>query len=152
MTKPQLSMSRAEVDALLSLPVTGTLTTLGLDGWPHSAGMWFFREGDEMLMWTYAKSQKARNLDRDQRASFLIEHGEPYKDLRGVLVRSSARLISSEEEITEIGRSVYDRYLFSQTVVPYEQGPNVEVERQAAKRIGIALPLDRVTSWDHSKA
>jgi hypothetical protein len=32
------------------------------------------------------------------------------------------------------------------------EGPHLEIERQSHKRIGLVLPLDKVVSWDHSKA
>ncbi len=35
--------------------------------------------------WTYAKSQKARNLERDARATIGIEDGVQYHELRGVM-------------------------------------------------------------------
>ncbi len=37
------------------------------------------------------------------------------------------------------------------TGLPVEDGPIVEIERQTPKRTGIALDLDRITSWDFTK-
>ena len=144
-------MSPQEIDALLELPVTGVLSTLGRDGGPHMAGMWFAHSGDRLLMWTYGKSQKAVNARRDPRAAFLIEEGMAYNELRGVLVQGEVEVIDDVAEVDAIGRLLYDRYTLPATGTPVDEGPHVEIARQAAKRVGLALPLNKVSSWDHSK-
>ncbi|MEA2447262.1 MAG: hypothetical protein QOK47_899 [Actinomycetota bacterium] len=150
--RPDLTMTTDEVAAFLAEPHPGVLTTLGPDGWPHSAGMWFVARADELVMWTYTKAQKTVNARRDPRVSFLVEHGEPYKDLKGVLVRGHARVVDDDDEVAPIGRAVYEKYVFPRTGVSYEDGASLEIERQAAKRSGLILPLEKVVSWDHSRA
>ena len=151
--KPDLRMPRAEVDELLRRPLPGVLSTLGRDGFPHSVGMWFVYDEDagRILMFAYAKSQKVCNLERDPRAGFLVEHGEPYSDLKGVLVRGRAELIREHERVFAIGRALYERYLEPRTGVAFDEGPRITIERQALKRVGIALPLERIVSWDHAR-
>jgi PPOX class probable F420-dependent enzyme len=146
-----ISMAAQDVRDLLGLPLPAVLTTLGPGGWPHSAGMWFVLDGEELLMWTYRKSQKAVNAARDPRCAFLLEHGRPYVDLRGVLVRGRLRLVGDRSQIVAIGRRLYERYLEASTGVAYESGPQQEIERQAEKRVGLVLPLERVATWDHAK-
>lgn len=146
-----VSMSPTEIGDFLAEPRTAVLSTIGADGIPHSAGMWFVVDASRILMWTYAKSQKAVNLMRDPRCAFLVEAGVGYHELRGVLIRGIASLLTSYEDIVAIGRSLYDRYSLPFTRVPVDDGPIVEVERQARKRIGVSLPLERVASWDHAK-
>ena len=144
-------MTSDEIEAFLTEPRTAVLSTLEHDGAPHAAAMWFTLQGDEILMWTYAKSQKATNLRRDPRCALHAEDGLAYNELRGVLVKGTARLIEGFDDIVDIGKALYDRYTLPVTGLAVDQGPIVELERQAAKRIGIGLPMDRVASWDHSK-
>jgi PPOX class probable F420-dependent enzyme len=151
-TRPDLTMSPSDVHALLEEPNVGVLTTLDRDGWPHSAGMWFFVDGDELCMWTYGKSQKTQNLRRDPRAALLVERGEPYLDLRGVLVRGHVRVVSDEGEVAAIGARIYDKYVAPKTGLRSDEGPQLEIQRQATKRVGLVLPLEKIVSWDHSKA
>ncbi|MGH2746744.1 MAG: pyridoxamine 5'-phosphate oxidase family protein [Actinomycetota bacterium] len=145
------SMTEDEIHRFLDAPRTGVLSTVGPDGVPHSVGMWFARCGDEIRMWTYAKSQKAKNVRRSPGVGFLVEEGGTYSELRGVLVRGDAILLEDQDRVAEIGRLLYVRYTFPVTGVPVEDGPIEEIRRQATKRIGIALPLARVVSWDHGK-
>lgn len=144
-------MTAAEVAAFLEPARTGVLTTLDRDGWPHSTGMWFAPDTGSLAMWTYAKSQKAKNVLRDPRCAFLVEGGVAYNELAGVLVRGNARVTDDFDEVTDVGRRLYDRYTLPTTGLAYEDGPNIEIERQARKRVAIILPMDEVTSWDHSK-
>lgn len=102
-------------------------------------------------MWTYAKSQKAVNLRRDPRCALHAEDGLAYNELRGVLIQGPARLIDDYLAILEIGRSLYERYSLPATGIAVDAGPIVELERQARKRIGIAVEMTRVASWDHHK-
>jgi hypothetical protein len=114
--------------------------------------MWFYLESGELKMWTYAKSQKALNARRDPRVALLIEKGEPYRDLKGVLVRGHVRVTGDADEVSDIGRKLFDRYVAPRSGLAADQGPHLEIERQAAKRVGLILPLENVVSWDHAKA
>lgn len=144
-------MTPGETRSLLQAAPTAIFTTLGSDGYPHPTAMWFLPEDSSIRMWTYAKSQKAVNLRRDPRCAFLVEEGETYEKLRGVLVRADARIIEDEREIEAIGRGLYERYTFPVTGIAYEEGPHIEVERQTSKRIGVEIPIERIATWDHGK-
>ena len=144
-------MSADEVGAFLAEPRTAVLSTLQRDGAPHAAAMWFVADEDEVRMWTYAKSQKAVNLRRDPRCALHAEDGLAYNELRGVLIQGEARLIEDFEAIVTIGVKLYERYTMPAIGVPVTDGPMAELERQARKRVGISLPLERVASWDHRK-
>ncbi|HEX2239733.1 MAG TPA: pyridoxamine 5'-phosphate oxidase family protein [Actinomycetota bacterium] len=144
-------MSPQEVRHLLSLPLNAVLTTNGARGYPHSTAMWFVAQDEDLLMWTYAKSQKSVNLQRDSRCAVLVEEGTAYDELRGVLVRGAVEIITEYDEIARIGACLYDKYTFPLTGVPFEDGPRLEIERQAHKRVGLRLPLEWTASWDHRK-
>jgi PPOX class probable F420-dependent enzyme len=144
-------MSSEEIRTFLDEPRTAVLSTLERDGWPHAAAMWFVLEEDRILMWTYAKSQKAVNLRRDPRCALHAEDGLAYNELKGVLIQGRGELLDDFEAILAIGKALYGRYSLPATGVAVEDGPIVELARQAHKRVGIAVPMARVTSWDHSK-
>jgi PPOX class probable F420-dependent enzyme len=145
-------MSAEEIARFLDAPRTGSLSTIGSDGFPHIAGMWFACVDDSAIhMWAYAKSQKVLNVERNPRCAFMVEAGDGYSDLRGVLVRGEARLVESLDEVYEIGVRLYERYTLPATGLAVGEGPEIEIRRQAAKRKGIVLGLDRVASWDHSR-
>ena len=144
-------MSPAEVLTFLEPARNGILSTLMSDGWPHLTAMWFVPGERDLRMWAYRKSQKVVNARRDQRAAFLVEDGTTYDELRGVCVKSAVSILTDPDEVEAIGRALYDRYTFPRVGIPVEEGPIVEIKRQAAKRVGLVMSLDDVASWDHSK-
>ncbi len=149
-----VSMSAAELRAFFEPARTGVLSSVGSDGYPHSVAMWFsalLDEGaGELHMWAYRASQKVVNLRRDPRCAFMVEEGMAYNELRGILVRGDARIVEDEEAVFEIGRRLYERYTLPATGMSVEVAEG-ELRRQAGKRKGIVLPMERVASWDHSK-
>jgi PPOX class probable F420-dependent enzyme len=144
-------MSAPEVDGFLEAPHTAVLSTLGRTGFPHLVGMWFVHAGDELRMWTYGKSQKVQNLRRDPRGALLIEHGDSYNELRGVLVRSEVRIIEDHGTVVEVGTALFERYSLPASGEAAQRSPEAEIDRQASKRVVLALPMERLVSWDHSK-
>jgi PPOX class probable F420-dependent enzyme len=151
MARLDISMSPGEITEFLAVPQTAVLSTMGRHGFPHLAGMWFVPAGDEMHMWTYGKSQKAVNLRRDPRCALLVERGDEYTELRGVLVRGEVQIVEDHDTIVRIGTALADRYSVPATGQAATRPPEVEIERQSAKRVGLVLPMGRLVSWDHSK-
>jgi len=146
MPRVDVRMSPDQQSALLALPLTAALATLGLDGFPHQSAMWFVPEDGEVLMWTYAASQKSRNVERDPRASLLVEVGTAYRELRGMAIQGEVEVIRDPELVRGIGLALHARY----NIAPAAQALSA-VNAQLPKRVGLRLPLTRVVSWDHRK-
>ena len=126
------------------------VATLGPHGRPHIVPLWYVREGDELIGWTYAKSQKARNLERDPRATLQVEDGVDYQELRGVMLECDVDVERDPERVADFGRKLFMRYGGARGD---ELAPEVAemVEKQAAKRIGMRFRPTRTVSWDHRK-
>lgn len=154
MPRPDLSMSREDCLALLREPHVGVLSTIDAKGFPHSVGIYYVpREtagGLELWTWVYGKSQKTVNVERTPRASLLVEAGTPYQDLRGVLVRGSARVSRDYEEVVGLGKELYTRYFEPRLGIPVEAGPIENIKRQSHKRVALILAADRIASWNHA--
>lgn len=151
MPRPDLSMSPAEIDDFLRGPHSGVLSTIGPGGYPHSVGIYYDGGADEVRMWVYGKSQKVRNAEREGKCSLLVEAGEPYVDLKGVLLRGDAHVERDFESVYELGRRMYERYFFPRTGVPFDDGPDERVRHQSKKRVCLVLTPKRIASWDHAK-
>ena len=139
-------MDAEQLSALLALPSTGVLATVGTAGFPHQSAMWFLPGDGELLMWTYAASQKSRNLERDPRASLLVEVGSTYRELRGAAIQGRVELIRDGAVVRGIGLGLYARY----GIAPASEARSL-VDAQLSKRVGLRLPLEKVVSWDHRK-
>src|SRR5580658_139666 len=99
-------MTAEQAGQMLAAERKVQLATNGPDGFPHLVTMYYVMVDGLITFWTYRTSQKALNLERDPRISCLVETGEQYFDLRGVLVQGIARRIEDPSSILEIGRRV----------------------------------------------
>ncbi len=142
----QIRMSEAELAAFLEGQPTVICATLGPGGRPHLAALWFLPVGGRLDCWTYAASQKARNLERDPRATLLTEAGSTYRELRGASMECDAELVRDPERVLDIGAALAVRYGAS-------PGPELRagLAARATKRVGIRFRPTRVSSWDHRK-
>src|SRR5207248_1875896 len=77
---------------------TLTFATTGRDGWPHLMPLWYVVRDGRIWLWTWTKSQKVRNLERDPRCTLQIEDGERYEELRGVMLRCRAVLNAEDDD------------------------------------------------------
>jgi nitroimidazol reductase NimA-like FMN-containing flavoprotein (pyridoxamine 5'-phosphate oxidase superfamily) len=148
--RDQVAMTTEEAAAFLAAGRKVQLATNGHDGFPHLVTMYYVMTGGHITFWTYRRSQKALNLERDPRISCLVEEGEEYFDLRGVLVQGVARQIEDPGEIVAIGRRI------TAVVGGALAGAGADaltqyVEHAARKRWGYQVEPARVISWDHTK-
>src|SRR5688572_6725389 len=105
-----IAMSSEEVLALLAEERVLTVATLGRDGWPHLMPLWFVVRDGECWGWTYGKSQKVRNLERDPRCTLQVEAGDSYDQLRGVMIKSRAVIHRDAEVVFAVGNELSARY------------------------------------------
>ncbi len=109
--------------------------------------LWYVVRGDDMWAWTYAKSQKVRNLRRDPRATLQVEDGETYDTLRGVMIEATPSCTATPALVAELGNELLARY-GGGAVAPEIKAA---VRAQAAKRVAMRFVAQRTTSWDHRK-
>jgi hypothetical protein len=104
------------------------------------------RDG-EMWAWTYAKSQKVRNLERDARCTLQVEAGEAYDELRGVMVDAECEILRDLDDVVALAAELAERYGIGRA------SPEAEAawQAQAAKRVALRFRPLAVASWDHRK-
>lgn len=143
--RAQIEMDEGEVRAFLGEQLTMQVATNGPRGLPHVVPLWFVPDGLEVIGWTFAKSQKAKNLERDPRATIGIEEGVEYQELRGVMLECDVELERDTEKVARVGELLVDRY----------GGGAEEMKEffraQAPKRVGLRFRPTRIASWDHRK-
>jgi PPOX class probable F420-dependent enzyme len=145
--RQQIAMSPEEVAHFLAGEGKVTCATIARDGRPHLMPLWYVLRGGELWAWTYAKSQKARNLERDARCTLQVEAGTEYAELRGVMLDCEAVLHRDPAVVAPLGAQLAARYGGGGT------GPELEaaMRAQAAKRVGLQFVERRRVSWDHRK-
>jgi PPOX class probable F420-dependent enzyme len=146
--RASVAMTPEEVEGFLRASKKVHVATVNPDGSPHLTTLFHVVLDGRIGFWTYASSQKVKNLERDARVTCLVEDGDDYFELRGVAVTGTAELVRDETRIREIGSLVAARMVHGADL---GDAGRAEVERQVAKRVGVLVTADRVASWDHRK-
>ncbi|MDQ6914796.1 MAG: pyridoxamine 5'-phosphate oxidase family protein [Actinomycetota bacterium] len=143
----QIQMTDDEVEAFLDAQRIVICATHGPDGWPHLMPLWYVIRDGQLWAWTYAASQKVRNLERDDRATLEVEDGQEYQELRGVMLKAHCRLHRDLDTVAGVGQELAARY--SGTAV----GPEAReaFQSQAAKRVALQFEPVATATWDHRK-
>lgn len=148
-------MSDAEVADFLDGHVKVQVATNGHDGVPHLTTLFYVvrdaDRGGRIAFWTYGRSQKIRNLERDPRVTCLVEDGTDYFELRGVSITGTAEIVRDRDRILEIGSAVATRMVGAASFEELGDLGRAEVERQADKRVAVVVTPDHVATWDHTK-
>jgi PPOX class probable F420-dependent enzyme len=147
--RDQIKLSDDERAELLATERVAIVTSNGPNGWPHSMPMWFTVRDGVVWVWTYAKSQKVKNLERDPKATILIETGFEYNELRGVMIESEAVIHREPEVVSGFGKELTVRY--AEGIESVEGDAAKALEAQANKRVAISFPPHRIRTWDHRK-
>jgi PPOX class probable F420-dependent enzyme len=143
--RDQIKLSDDELRDFLEEHMVMQVATIGPRGVPHLTPLWYVPDGLELSGWTFAKSQKAKNLERDPRATVGVEDGVEYQELRGVMLECDVELERDTELVAKVGEALVDRY----------GGGSQEMKelfrKQAEKRVGMRFKPTRIASWDHRK-
>jgi PPOX class probable F420-dependent enzyme len=146
--REQIQLSGEEVSDFLAAERTVICATNGKDGWPHLMPLWFVVRDGELWAWTFAKSQKIKNIERDPRATMQVETGEQYQELRGVMLECEVVLHREPADVEALGLEIFQKYT---GIAELPDAVREMVAKQAPKRVAMQFVERRRASWDHSK-
>ncbi|MGH2961105.1 MAG: pyridoxamine 5'-phosphate oxidase family protein [Solirubrobacterales bacterium] len=147
--RAEITLSDREQRELIETERVVVVSSLGPRGWPHSMPLWYVPRDAEVWIWTYAKSQKVRNLERDPRATLLVDTGHEYTELRGVMIEAEAEIHRDLDTVSGFGRELTVRY--SEGIESVVGDAAAALQAQAAKRVAIHFHPRRTATWDHRK-
>ena len=144
-----IRMSPEEVRAYLAGQHRIILVTNGANGLPHPVPMNYgLDEEGRILITSFRKSQKVKNLERDPRATLLVESGETYADLKSVMAYCDAEIVTDSEGIASgMARINADEQLAGSLSAEMSD----QVRASIAKRVLLRFTPFQVVSWDHGK-
>ncbi len=150
--RDQIVMTADEVDAYLQSKLTIVINSIGRDGVPHPAPMWFAVEDDgAIVMTTFTKSQKIQNLKRDPRVTLLLEDGTVYAELRGVIFHGTVELQEDVDAVVSILTAIGRRGNGGGSSNALTEAEQAGLRAQAEKRTAMRVRPTKVVSWDHRK-
>ena len=140
-------MTEEEVTQFVASQKSLQVATINKDGTPHLSTLWFDVVNGEIVFETFTKSQKIKNLQRDNRISCLLEDGLVYEKLRGVQINGVAELTDSPDQVHQLAKGVMAR---NNPEIPSEALDEV-AKAMSVKRTAVIVKATKVVSWDHQK-
>jgi PPOX class probable F420-dependent enzyme len=141
--RQQIQLTPEEQTAFLGQHHKAAFATVDKDGFPHVVGMNYFVKDGAFYMTSYGKAQKVVNIRRNPRVALMVESGNAYSELRGVMVRGHCEIIEDLEAVQAAfafmaeGRGT--------------RAPASGAVQSAPKRVVIKIVPHKVISWDHTK-
>ncbi len=135
-------LSDEQIAAYLdSRPGWAILTTIDKDGFPHSVPLGYFRLGSDIVMGVRDGTRKVANVERNPKASVLLEDGSSMADIRGVMLQGHARIVRERSEALQLAREGARARGVPESEWPAEPRPGAAYIRMT--------PV-RSISWDYS--
>ena len=146
-------MTPQEVQQFLSSNTVLEVATIGTDGWPHLAPMWYVMDNGNIVFRSFTKSQKIVNLQRNPKLSVLVETGDDYSQLQGVMIKGTARLVTDPDYVITIYGGLAAKYpMINDTPVELDAAAlDAAFGRFAAKNTAVIVEPDKIITWDHTK-
>ncbi|MBU6267980.1 MAG: pyridoxamine 5'-phosphate oxidase family protein [Sphingomonadales bacterium] len=144
-----IAMTPDEVREYLLTQQRIILISNGANGFPHPAPMNYgLDDQGRVLMLTFAKSQKVRNLERDPRATLLVESGKVYQELQSVIIYAQTEIIHPGPDF-DAARASFTKKVQTQTAKSAEM--QQQIDESMKKRVCLRFTPERTISWNHAK-
>lgn len=147
--RDQIAMTDEELDSFLKGKRTLIIVSNGKDGYPHPMPMFYCVDGEgRLVISTFGKSQKVKNFERDPKAALLVETGEEYENLKSVVMKATAEIITDYDTVLQ---GMIDIALSRIDGAPDMDAIRARVEHTAKKRVLVRFTPVETMSWDHEK-
>jgi nitroimidazol reductase NimA-like FMN-containing flavoprotein (pyridoxamine 5'-phosphate oxidase superfamily) len=97
--RQQIQLSSDEQAAFFRERKKAALATIDKDGFPHVVAMNYVARDGAFYMTSYAKAQKVVNIRRNPKVALMIESGDEYAELRGVMIRGRCEILDDEASV-----------------------------------------------------
>jgi PPOX class probable F420-dependent enzyme len=141
-----IAMSPEERDAFLTEERTCRVATVGGDGGPHVAPLWFVWDGAALWLNSIVKSQRWTDLARDPRIAVVVDAGTEFWELRGVEITGRAEVVGDVPrgtgpvpELAEVEPAYARRYRGTDEFTP------------DGRHGWLRVVPEKITSWDFRK-
>ena len=104
----------------------------------------YFVKDGVFYMTSYGKAQKVVNIRRNPKVALMIEEGNAYSELRGVMVRGHCEIIEGADAV----RAAFAEMARARGAPP---GRPQGASDSAPKRVVLKIVPEKVTTWDHGK-
>jgi nitroimidazol reductase NimA-like FMN-containing flavoprotein (pyridoxamine 5'-phosphate oxidase superfamily) len=148
------AMTEDEVKEFLESQRTLILATTRKSGSPVMHALWFTYLDDAIYINIQSASFKNKNIQRDNRVCCLVEAGESYLELRGVMIEGRAVPVDDPEELARVQAAAdrkAERIGSGMQELPSYFGESRRRRLERGDRVMLRIPLERVRTWDFGK-
>ena len=138
-----------EAWAVIEASHTGILTTLRADGMPIALPVWFVVLDRTIGLAAPSGTKKLARIRNDDRASFLVESGERWDQLRAVHLTGHVGVVDDESTMAAIDTALEAKYAAFRT--PRSAMPEQTRSHYAGRTFLRLRPDERVLSWDNAR-
>ncbi len=131
-----------EIDDFLKKAPTAIICSINEYGTIHGVPVWFKYESGQFLITTPEKSQKARNIAKNNNVTLIIYVESP--DIRGVIVYGKGEVDLTAWDSEAI--SMTEKYISREEAEKWWQ-----ILNEHAKWVKITVKPDRMASFDYTK-
>jgi nitroimidazol reductase NimA-like FMN-containing flavoprotein (pyridoxamine 5'-phosphate oxidase superfamily) len=132
--RQEIQLSPDEQAAFFRERKKAALATIDGDGFPHVVAMNYFTR----------EAQKVVNIRRNPKVALMVEAGDEYAELRGVMIRGRCEILEGEAAV----RAAFEGRAVTQTN-PAPVNPGAAAS--APKRVVLKIVPEKIVSWDHRK-
>jgi len=144
-----IRMTSTEIRAYLGEHSRIILVSNGFGGMPHPVPMTYGLDDNGCILITsFRKSQKVKNLERDPRSTLLVESGDTYEELKGVMVYANTEIIY---EPGAVAAQMKLMRVEGELIDGVDDAMSERVRASIAKRVILRFAPLRYVSWDHAK-
>jgi nitroimidazol reductase NimA-like FMN-containing flavoprotein (pyridoxamine 5'-phosphate oxidase superfamily) len=140
-----MGMSEQELNLFLGEGRIVRVSSVGSDGTPHVAPIWYVYENGKLYVTTGPQSRKVRNIRANSKVAFCVDVGVAFYDLKAVVGKGTARILTDKKFNDEIGKKI---------LLKYVGDLNSPAAKQLASLEHVVIEITPTTkiSWDYSKS
>ena len=86
------------------------LSTIDKNNFPHITPVWYMYRGGKIYIGTHTKSQKIKNLKKNNRVSFCVDVGVNAPNIYGVMGQGIANIILDMPKVKIIAKKILRKY------------------------------------------
>jgi general stress protein 26 len=142
-------LSEDEAWQAITAAHTGVFTTLRADGTPVALPVWFAAINRAIYVGTPSRAKKVTRVRNDPRASFLIESGSRWAELRAVHLNGVVDIVEDAATIDTVTFALDTKYGAFRT--PSAAMPAATRAHYAGRTLLRFVPSGRILSWDNAR-
>jgi general stress protein 26 len=146
-----VSLSEEEAWTFIAASMTGIVTTMRGDGFPVALPVWFVALDHMIYFRTPAASKKIARIRSNNRAGFLVESGERWRDLTAVSFAAEATLVDDDVLRNDVLQARAEKYQGLGSGGSRTLPPAAVKHYSGEPSIVRLAPIGRIISWSNSK-